>query len=365
MLNIIHVGGHYDQFRGGGNLRNVELFKELSVICNIYVIAFIENRDNIDKNLNSDHSFKLLVYEGNFIKQLLLVLKIVFLKDIDVIHVHNLRLAVALRILLPFKKLVIEFHGIKDFTGLVGKLSYFIMSRLNGFIVLSNTLKEYFSSKYGLSKNKIEFIVNGYNLGTVYKYPIEEVKDGEEISVAYIGTLHDWQGVFNFADVIDSILKKSNLERKVVFKFIGNGNVLEKLKNQLGSYVESGKVIFVGEVAPKDISKYWQDENIIVMPRPSTVSTETIIPLKVVDALKYSKLIVASDVGGLVELLTHDKNAIIYDKNSLLDFEEKLVFCIENYNDLAYLRENASNTAENLPTWKDQAFRVQAFYKEL
>ncbi len=53
-------------------------------------------------------------------------------------------------------------------------------------------------------------------------------------------------------------------------------------------------------------------------------------PYVIREGLAAGTCILASDVGGINELLTHKTNAVLFQKNNIMDFIEKMCCLIEN-----------------------------------
>ena len=171
----------------------------------------------------------------------------------------------------------------------------------------------------------------------------------EKNNIFYIGSLHYWQGV----DKILGIASQMEEHQETFFHIVGGGSNLEHYKN---SFSHLKNVKFYGTVHPSKIKFYWDKCDLIIMLRPSTLPTESTVPLKLVEAIKYKKLILASKVNGLTELL-NTKNAILSDYNddkSLIEIlKNPLLFAPKNY------EIELEKLFAKLPNWKAQSAIVE------
>ena len=60
----------------------------------------------------------------------------------------------------------------------------------------------------------------------------------------------------------------------------------------------------------------------IVNPRKKSYLTDTVTPLKPLEAMAYKKLIIASDVGGMKELIEDGENGILFESESVYELEK-------------------------------------------
>lgn len=171
----------------------------------------------------------------------------------------------------------------------------------------------------------------------------------EKNNIFYIGSLHYWQGV----DKTLSIASQMESYANSIFHIVGGGINLNYYKD---SFSQLSNVRFHGAIHPTKIDFFWKKSDVILMLRPSTLATESTVPLKLIEAIKHKKLIIASKVRGLTELLDN-KNSILVDYNDNHTLIEVLknpkFFAPTNY------KMELENLYLELPDWKTQSDLIE------
>lgn len=177
------------------------------------------------------------------------------------------------------------------------------------FIVLSERWKKYFESK-GVNREKILILNNcipspkhfskSFNINT------------RPLRILYLGTLVKEKGIFDLLDVITSNmpLLKNNIELTIG----GNRNetVISELikQNHLEDFV-----FFKGWISGEDKIEEYIKADILVLP-----SYFEALPMVILEAISYKCAILATNVGGIPDIITSHKNGLLFtpgDKNEL------------------------------------------------
>jgi glycosyltransferase involved in cell wall biosynthesis len=99
--------------------------------------------------------------------------------------------------------------------------------------------------------------------------------------------------------------------------FIGGGELEEKLRAETDRLNLSGKVIFTG--LRRDVPRLLSALNILVMP-----SRWEGLPMALLEAMAMGKAIVATRVGGIPDVVTHDEQALLVPPNDPLALQAAL-----------------------------------------
>ena len=100
-----------------------------------------------------------------------------------------------------------------------------------------------------------------------------------------------------------------------------------------------------------------------MIPRPSTLETETAIPLKIFDSVEHGKPAIISDVFGLKEVLGEDE-AFVFNKN---DGDGLYKACMEAYNNQSLCTEKFNKAVARMkkwPTWNEIHKKQYITFKE-
>jgi glycosyltransferase involved in cell wall biosynthesis len=84
---------------------------------------------------------------------------------------------------------------------------------------------------------------------------------------------------------------------------VGGGPQEANLKAQAQQLGVVDKIVFTGRVPHSEVSRYYDQIDLLAYPRHSMRLTELVTPLKPLEAMAQGRLFVASDVGGHKELI--------------------------------------------------------------
>jgi glycosyltransferase involved in cell wall biosynthesis len=83
----------------------------------------------------------------------------------------------------------------------------------------------------------------------------------------------------------------------------GEGPLLETVRMIQRRMPDPGRVHIIGAVPLADVRGYYSLFDLVVYPRRSTPNTETVTPLKPLEAMAMEKAVLVANVGGLLELV--------------------------------------------------------------
>lgn len=278
--------------------------------------------------------------------------------------IHNSIIAIYLLPLLVFFRVhrVIEIHAVRKTGWIYNCINKALYRHLFDTVsVLSYAMKSYLVDNYGVSEDKIAVIYNGYESLPELRLDAAQkiVNNGyaKQRSAAYIGSLHDWQGIPDLLRAV-KILKARN-ERNIMIEIVGGGPLSSHVKSFIKEHMLEGYVKYHGEVKKEDLPEIISGIDLLLIPRPSTVSTETIVPLKVFEYITYHRPILMSDVGGLTEILEPGCECMTYRAGDSEDLATKISLLIHDDHLMEKLHTSALKKLNIYNDW-----RLQALYYE-
>jgi glycosyltransferase involved in cell wall biosynthesis len=156
----------------------------------------------------------------------------------------------------------------------------------------------------------------------------------DEFLVGSVTRLHDSKGNSYLVEAAQKVLQQRPKTRFVVF---GEGPLRPELEAQARALGLGDRFAFTGFA--KDVSRVVSAFDVSVFP-----SLWEGTPLTVFEALAMGKPIVATDADGLVDVLTHDRNAVIVPKRDADALAAGLVRLIDSPEDRAHLSVHARVT---------------------
>lgn len=340
-IHIVHVHEKFYPFMGGSTHRLLNLLKSLdhkkfrtTIIC-----------ENSEKTILQEKYLNMNIIRFNHYYEIpFILLRLEKNYQIDILHTHNFRpsmFAMIANKLFLKKKVVMELHSIYQTTNNLKQLfGYMLLNMADRLIVLSKRSKEYILNSKNINNREIDVIFNGIDIenenkeDVFYNSELEEIlKNENKIIVSYMGSLDDFQGVDNVIEIINSVYNT-----KIAFLVIGGSCEESKA---LTKKIQKKNVFIKPYIDKKYIDTIYKYSDYSFVVRPSMLSTETAIPLKPLEALKNRTTVIASKVGGLLELseILETENIIFFNSNKeiieyLNGLEECREFIEENHLDM-------------------------------
>lgn len=138
----------------------------------------------------------------------------------------------------------------------------------------------------------------------------------EKLVFGYVGQFYDFEGV---DDLVRAFGTLSQEESNAVLLLVGGGEKETQIR-ALTKQINKKNIIMTGKVSYDMAERYYSLIDVLVYPRKSTRLTELTTPLKPLEAMAMGKPIIASAVGGLIELIG-EQSGLFYppgDQNCLL-----------------------------------------------
>jgi len=180
--------------------------------------------------------------------------------------------------------------------------------------------------------------------------------------IGYVGTFFPYEGLELLIKAAPSIIRKC---KDVKFLFVGGG---EKEKCLRGLIQESGLsqyFTFTGFVKHSEIQKFYSVIDILAYPRLSNRITEIVTALKPLEAMALEKLVIASDVGGLKELIKNETTGLLFKAGEYTDLAEKCIFALNNPTLTERIRKQAREYVIKERNWLEICKKYLEIYKRL
>ncbi|MHA1895981.1 MAG: glycosyltransferase family 4 protein, partial [Promethearchaeota archaeon] len=137
---------------------------------------------------------------------------------------------------------------------------------------------------------------------------------------------------------------------------IGEGELSNKLKQAKKDL----NITYILRIPNREIHKYFLQSKIFVIP-----SLTEGLPTVILEAMAYGAAVVATNVGGIPELIKHNQNGFLYrpkDNKKAIEYITKL---IENNGLAEKFRENSLNIIKKQFSCNKIALKYLALYRKL
>ena len=193
---------------------------------------------------------------------------------------------------------------------------------------------------YGVNKNKVHWVPTGVCRTTFKAQPVSSdsktTNDHDIVSdqllsssaldtskkiVLFVGRLHPVKGLEILLEAASILKKEKRLGFVIVL--IGEGPLLQSLSNSAEALGISESVIFIGPQPQTIVAQWMHAANLLCLP-----SHMEGLPNVILEALAQSLPVVASNVGGIPEVISHNKNGLLVPANQADKLAEALICCL-------------------------------------
>jgi L-malate glycosyltransferase len=269
---------------------------------------------------------KLYIIQFNSIRDIFRIYKIIKNEQCDIINTHLTKCNIMVSIVnLLFRKPIcstlhndIIHAGLNSAQRIIYPYFYKFMATINdGFIVVSEYSKQDLINVAGVNDSKIQVIHNGIDLRS-FTNIAHVLKQANKYIFACVGHLTIEKGHVYLINAIAS-LKDHEFECWI----IGDGGLRGVLEQQVIDNSDEKKIIFLGH--RHDINVLLQQVDSVILP-----SINENLPISILEALAFKKPVIASDIGGIPELIVHEQSGILVPPK---DSEKLAKAMLQLYND--------------------------------
>lgn len=212
--------------------------------------------------------------------------------------------------------------------------------------------------------DKIRVIPNGIDVDEFQlNYSQEECREKLNLPpeckiILFFGYLTPYKGPDILLRVFREILKN---HPNTILLFAGNGNMEVELEKLAKQWNIQDKVIFSGFVEKERRSLYYRAADIFCL--PSTMSTEC-YPLAILEAMASGVPVVASDIGGIPDIIENNVNGFLVQPKDEEKLEDALNLLLQNPETCEKFSENALEGIRKY-SWENIATETLKLYEVL
>jgi len=172
-------------------------------------------------------------------------------------------------------------------------------------------------------------IPNPINLRTfqeIHEKKVKKIEENYNLNhpiILYVGILMYHKGIINILHAIS----RDEMLRNVNFLIVGDGKLKEKCKNYISHHALKN-VKLVGRVPFSDIPAFYSVSDIVVFP---SIWQEPFGRVAI-EAMAAGKPVVASNVGGIPDIIEHGKTGYLVNPFDLETWKNSIIKLIENEN---------------------------------
>jgi glycosyltransferase involved in cell wall biosynthesis len=245
----------------------------------------------------------------------LLLIKYIYLNKPDVIYIIGFRLSIFLRFFCKIFTKNILIQGVRWNPNSTSRLDRafrlfenLFSSLLDGYIVNSIVAGKSVSS---VTTNNVKVIQNGIS--------ISQIKDTTRTEKNYVITLANLslrKGYKEYVKVIGNIVKKLPNTK---FLFLGNDNLNGQVQKLIKEEGLSSNISYLG--FHEDVKVFLQQSSIFVLPSLYGEGC----PTSILEAFSHSLPVIAYNIDGIPELVSHNDDGILVDIQGDYKLEDAII----------------------------------------
>ena len=224
-----------------------------------------------------------------------------------------------------------------------------IYNNVDLFIAPSNFLRKKFI-EFGLPPEKIIYSDNGMNLD-LFK-DVDKIKS-DKIRLGFIGTLIPSKGVHVLIKAFNNI-KNDKAILKIYGKAPVNNGIFDyshKIKRMAG---HNKNIRFMGIFDNKDAAEIFREIDVLIVPS----LWEENSPLVLHEAILTKTPVIASNLGGVSELIEHTKNGLLFKAGDSVDLFAQIQKILE----IPYSAEKIKTQCVKIKDIEDNCKEIENIY---
>ena len=180
--------------------------------------------------------------------------------------------------------------------------------------------------------------------------------------LGFIGSFYPYEGL---DDLIAAMPMLVTANPDIRLLLVGGGPAEAALRAQAESSPAAHAIRFVGRVPHSEVEHYYSLTDILVYPRKAMRLTETVTPLKPLEAMAQGRLVAASDVGGHRELITDGVTGTLFAPDDPTAMADALIGLIAARNRWDERRATARAFVAQERNWARNVQRYQPVYQNM
>jgi glycosyltransferase involved in cell wall biosynthesis len=182
----------------------------------------------------------------------------------------------------------------------------------------------------------------------------------DDVVAAFVGSFSYWHGIPVLQDAADRLLAKGEEDarlRKLRFLLVGDGLLKGDATTYLQRWIDCGKVVFTGSVPHVEVPAYLDVADILLSPHiPFADGSEFFgSPTKLFEYMAMQKAIVASNLGQIGQVLSHERTGWLVKPGSVDELVEAIAYLAVNPLLRERLGREARAAAQASHSWKRNA----------
>jgi PEP-CTERM/exosortase A-associated glycosyltransferase len=180
--------------------------------------------------------------------------------------------------------------------------------------------------------------------------------------LGFLGSFYAYEGLDLLIEALPEIC---TFEPSACVLLVGGGREEARLAELAQRVGVADKVVRVGRVPHQDVARYYGMTDLLVFPRKSMRLTETVTPLKPLEAMAQGRLLMASNVGGHRELIRHGETGFLFPPGDARALAAGVKTVLAERSRWDSIRKAARRYVETERSWQEIVARYASVYERL
>ena len=208
----------------------------------------------------------------------------------------------------------------------------------------------------GIPESKVTVVPNAVDVDTFQlSGPADPVLRGKlglvgATVIGFVGSFYAYEGLDLLLEALPSLMAQRPDLRVLL---VGGGPQEANLKAQADRLGMADKVVFTGRVPHGEVSRYYDQIDLLAYPRHSMRLTELVTPLKPLEAMAQGRIFVASDVGGHRELIRHGETGYLFRSGDAAALAGAIGAVLSSREQWEGIRQAGRAFVEGIRNWKN------------
>jgi PEP-CTERM/exosortase A-associated glycosyltransferase len=190
-------------------------------------------------------------------------------------------------------------------------LETFLFRKADAVVTICKGMQEEVIRR-GVDRGRVTVVENGVDVDWFAPRPraaelATRLGLGDGPVFGFVGSFYHYEGLQFLLDAFPHVLRVLPQARLL---FVGGGREESVMRDAARSLGQT--VIFTGQVPHPEIRDYYSVIDVFLCPRRRMRLTELVTPLKPLEALAMARPVLASDVGGLKELIQPEVTGLLF-----------------------------------------------------
>lgn len=246
------------------------------------------------------------------------------------------------------------------------QLETYVLRRADGVTTICEGLREDILSR-GIAGDNVTVIPNAVDVERfVAAEPDQQLTDRYGLTghrvLGFAGSFYAYEGLDLLLRAMPQILADDGSVRLLL---VGGGPEEARLKALTRELKLDREVVFTGRVPHEQIGSFYDVIDIFVYPRVSSRLTETVTPLKPLEAMAQQRLVIASDVGGHRELIRHGETGVLFPADSVDELAAATLSLLRQPESWAAMQAAGRRFVERERSWTTSVAKYQSVYSRV